>query len=209
MSFVTFGRRTYQRIQEFSRHHELIWVLYSIVAVGIVYLFTILAIEISLPAPNDLQNFSNTLWQVECSLLAFTAIVVTVIITVVSGRGDGSDVWSDYKDDSHIFPILIFHLTAIVGALAVSLFLLPAANRSSEQVNISNLVIGEIFIFLITATLAIFLYYKTFCFLNSEYIINRSKDRIRWLIRIETINENDNRAKLISDLTKKVGKDVS
>jgi hypothetical protein len=75
--------------------------------------------------------------------------------------------------------------------------------------NIRSLVLGEIISFIATVGFAIFLYHKTFCFLSTDYIIHRSKLKIKRLIRIETQSENYLREKNLLKLIHKGNSDAS
>ena len=178
--------------------------------VGVGWLGALIAVihivALSLPNPalvsqrSDLVGFASTLWQVHAAVLAFTAIVITVIVTIVANQMYGRETWQLYRRTSWFFPIVSWNLLALISEGVTSFLLRSTSIGSILYGKTSNLVLAGGFIFLISIGLAIFLYWRTLRFLDSDYVEDLSEREIERSIHDETEREFQQLQQLVRDL---------
>lgn len=153
-----------------------------------------------LPEPSSLAGFASTLWQVHATMLAFTAIVITVVVTVVANQMYGRETWQLYRRASRFFPIICWNILALISHGTASLLLRPTSVASNSYEKISNIVLAEAIVFIIAIGLAIFLYWITLRFLDPDYVEDLSEREIERNIRGETIREFEHLQQVVREL---------
>lgn len=142
-----------------------------------------------LPDPLELIGYSIALWQVHAATLAFTAIVLTIIVTVIASREYMKDTWDLYAKISRFPLIIYFNLLALIIYAVDNCLLLPSTSASNINNGIGNVIIIEWVIFLIGMISAIYLYATTMKFFDTDYVQYLSDRETEKAIRIEVRKE--------------------
>lgn len=137
----------------------------------------------------DLVGFASTLWQVHAGVLAFSAIVITVVVTMVASQLYGRETWQLYRRNSGYFPIICWNLWALAFEGVVSYLVRSTSVFPLQDDKASNLVDAGAFMFLASVGLAVYLYWKTLKFLDPDYVEDLSEREIERGIRDETQRE--------------------
>ncbi len=142
-----------------------------------------------LPSPSSLIGYSSTIWQVHAATLAFTAIVLTIIVTVIASRQYIKDTWDLYVKTSKFPLIIYFNLLALIIYALDNSILLPSTLPSNINCSAGNVIIIEWLIFLLGVISAMYLYVITFKFFDSDYIEDLSERETENAIRMEVQKE--------------------
>ncbi len=141
--------------------------------------------------PNSchVQSFASSLWQVHAAVLAFTAIIVTVIVTIVSSGRYDKYAWDAYLRTSKFIPIISWNLWALLIEGLAALLLLPAPTSDRVYASVSNVALAGMVVFAISVLLTMYLYWRTLSFLDEGVVESLLRKDMLGEVHRETIRE--------------------
>ena len=145
-----------------------------------------------LPDGGGINAFLKILWQVHASVLALSAVVVTVIVTLLANEQERAQTWDLYRARTGIGAILRFNLLLLVSeGLAVAQTLdveQPLIAFGSTQ----GVIFAEGLMFGLALALLGFLLLETFRFLDPAHVDDILERRIKRSIQ-RTANDDIDR----------------
>lgn len=132
-----------------------------------------------LPGTNDAESWLKTLWQVHASILGVTVIVVTIIVTVIANEKDRNRTWKLYAQKAKFLQIIWFNLFAVVseGLAVLQTYRTQIPLIASDK--LSNLLLTEGVLFVVSIVMAIWLFTVTLRFLDDDYVEDLAERRIK------------------------------
>ncbi len=177
---ASFSKQVKPRIQRYiDSKKQFIYLLLIMSVVAAIQLSAIIMPKLEwLPNQYVTSSFLKTLWQVHASILGMTVIVVTIIVTIIANDRDRTTTWKLYLDKTKFVYAVWFNLIAIISEGIALLQTNQSASAIFPQDKVSNLIITEGILLVLSVIIAGLLFYVTTNFLNDDYIDNLENKRI-------------------------------
>ena len=144
--------------------------LLILVVFGIHHLSFLLADMDWLPTGEDVNTFLKTLWQIHATVLALSAVVVTVIVTIMANERDRALTWSLYTERTRVGIIVRFNLALLASE---GLAVIQTYNVTAPLVVVPStqgIMLAEGLLFTCSLLLLGYLFMETFRFLDPDYV---------------------------------------
>ena len=153
-------------------------VLMILVVFGFHHLTFLCPNQTWLPIGDDVNSFLKALWQVHATVLALSAVVVTVIVTAMANERERAQTWALYLAKARVKFIVRFNLVLLgsEGLAVIQTFNVDApliVVRSTQ-----NIIFAEGLFFACALVMLGYLYMATFLFLDPEYVESFAEQRI-------------------------------
>ena len=144
-----------------------------------------------LPSTAAANAFLKTLWQVHATILALSAVVVTVIVTILASEQERAQTWQLYRSKTKIALILKFNVVLLASEGLSVLQTLNVDTPLLEFGSTQCLILVEAVMFVASLLMLGFLYTETFRFLDPVYVEDLSERRVIEAVRSATSDDID------------------
>ena len=153
-------------------------VLLILVVFGIHHLAFLFADTAWLPNGDDVNSFLKTLWQIHATVLALSAVVVTVIVTIMANERDRAQTWNLYLDKTKVGIIVRFNLV-LLGSEGLAVIQTYSVTAPLVVVpSTQGIILAEVLFFACSLVLLGYLFMETFRFLDPDYVETLAEQRI-------------------------------
>lgn len=153
-------------------------VLLILVVFGVHHLSFLFADMAWLPTGDDVNSFLKTLWQIHATVLALSAVVVTVIVTIMASERDRALTWILYLEKTRVGIIVRFNLV-LLGSEGLAV--IQTYNVTAPLVVVPStqgIILAEVLFFTFSLVLLGYLFMETFRFLNPDYVEDLAEQKI-------------------------------